>query len=128
MNYMTEIKLFYDWLETYPLSPASIALWHALMFIANRSGWPQEFCASAGLLALRTNLSHSTIYRERMRLRTAGRISFRPQGGEPTAFTRFIRWNVHLHPGSRPNVEHKSNLNSIQCPALRPTQGRGLIN
>lgn len=78
---MTEIKLFYDWLETYPLSPASIALWHALMFIANRSGWPQEFCASAGLLALRTNLSHSTIYRERMRLRTAGRISFRPQGG-----------------------------------------------
>ena len=51
MNYMTEIKLFYDWLETHPLSPASITLWHALMFIANRSGWREElriFCGATG--------------------------------------------------------------------------------
>nr|DAZ61870.1 MAG TPA: hypothetical protein [Caudoviricetes sp.] len=81
MNYLTEIKLFYDWLETYPLSPASITLWHALMFVANRSGWKPEFCVSIGLLVLRTNLSRSAIYRERICLRTAGRISFRSQGG-----------------------------------------------
>lgn len=56
MNYMTEIKLFSDWLETHPLSPASIALWHALMFIANRSGWREELGISATLLEMRTNM------------------------------------------------------------------------
>lgn len=81
MNYMTEIKLFYDRLETYPLSPAAIALWHALMFTANRCGWPEQFIASIGLLMLRTGLSRSTIYRERSRLREASRIAYRPQGG-----------------------------------------------
>lgn len=50
MNYMTEIKLFYERLETYPLSSAAIALWHALMFTANRCGWAEEFSASLGLL------------------------------------------------------------------------------
>lgn len=81
MNYLTEIKLFYDWLETYPLSPAAIALWHALMFTANRSGWPEQFAAPIALLMLRTGSSRSTIYRERNRLREAGRIAYRPQGG-----------------------------------------------
>lgn len=81
MNYMTEIKLFYDRLETYPLPPAAIALWHALMFTANRCGWPEQFSASIGLLMLRTGLSRSTIYRERCRLREASRIAYRPQGG-----------------------------------------------
>lgn len=81
MNYLTEIKLFYDRLETYPLPPAAIALWHALMFTANRCGWPEQFIASIGLLMLRTGLSRSTIYRERSRLREASRIAYRPQGG-----------------------------------------------
>ena len=41
MNYLTEIKLFYDWLETHPLTPSAIALWHGLMFMANRAGWEE---------------------------------------------------------------------------------------
>ena len=39
MNYMLEIKLFYDWLETHELSAMGISLWHALMQVASRSGW-----------------------------------------------------------------------------------------
>lgn len=31
MNYLTEIKLFYDWLETHPMTPSAIALWHGLI-------------------------------------------------------------------------------------------------
>ena len=81
MNYMTEIKLFYERLETYPLSSAAIALWHALMFTANRCGWAEEFSASLGLLMLRTRISRSTLYRTRQELQQAGRISFRSQGG-----------------------------------------------
>lgn len=78
---MAEIKLFYDWLETHPLSPASIVLWHALMFIANRSGWIRELSVPVTVLEMRTGMPRSTIYREREKLRIAGRITFRSQGG-----------------------------------------------
>ena len=79
MNYMLEIKLFYDWLETHPLSPASIALWHALMFIANRSGWREELRISATLLEMRTNMPRTTIFRQREILKAAGRITFKSE-------------------------------------------------
>lgn len=78
---MAEIKLFYDWLETHPLSPAAIVLWHALMFIANRSGWIRELSIPVRVLEMRTGMPRSTIYREREKLRIAGRITFRSQGG-----------------------------------------------
>lgn len=81
MNYMTEIKLFYERLETCPLSAAAIALWHALMFTANRCGWAEEFSTPMGLLMLRTRISRSSLYRTRQELQRAGRISFRSQGG-----------------------------------------------
>ena len=81
MNYMTEIKLFYERLETCPLSAAAIALWHALMFTANRCGWAEEFSTPVGLLMLRTRISRSSLYRTRQELQRAGRISFRSQGG-----------------------------------------------
>lgn len=90
MNYMTEIKLFYDWLETHPLSPASIALWHALMFIANRSGWREELRISATLLEMRTNMPRTTIFRQREILKAAGRITFNSQGGRAACIYRII--------------------------------------
>ena len=38
MNYLAEIRHFYDWLETESLPSNAIVLWHALMFTANRCG------------------------------------------------------------------------------------------
>ncbi len=90
MNYMTELKLFYEWLETHPLSAASIALWHALMSIANRSGWNTTLKIPYSLLALRTGLSRTTLYREREKLRRAGRIAFRSNGGSACCTYRLI--------------------------------------
>ena len=69
---MTEIKLFYDWLETHPLTPASISLWHGLMHIANRSGWRSPLHISSSLIELRTGISRSTLKRERAKLVEAG--------------------------------------------------------
>lgn len=106
MNYMTEIKLFYDRLETYPLSPAAIALWHALMFTANRCGWPEQFIASIGLLMLRTGLSRSTIYRERSRLREASRIAYRPQGGSADSI-------YEIHPLEAEFVSRKETQSDV---------------
>ena len=40
MNYITEIKLFLDWLETHgEMTPAAVLLWYGLMFLTNKAGW-----------------------------------------------------------------------------------------
>lgn len=85
MNYMAEIKLFYDWLETHPLTPASIALWHGLMFIANRSGWQRELNIPISRLEANTNMPRSSIYREREKLKQAGRIDYQSRGGRASS-------------------------------------------
>lgn len=82
MNYMTEIKMFYDWLETHSLTPASITLWHGLMFIANRSGWKNPLPISLSVIESRTMIPRASIYRERERLREAGLIDFSTKGGK----------------------------------------------
>lgn len=110
---MLEIKLFYDWLETYPLSSSAIALWHALMFVANRRGWPQEFSVSIGLLILRTNSSRSTIYRERVRLQRAGRISFHAQGGSADSIYTILPLEFELSPHREPQTENIVNIASL---------------
>ena len=82
MNYMAEIKMFYDWLETHSLTPASITLWHGLMFIANRSGWKNPLPISLSVIESRTMIPRASIYRERERLREAGLIDFSTKGGK----------------------------------------------
>ena len=76
MNYLTEIRLFYDWLETHHLSPSSIALWHGLMYIANRAGWEESLCIPISRIENRTQLSRTSIYRERQRLQEAGLLRY----------------------------------------------------
>ena len=65
MNYLTEIRLFYEWLGTHPLPPSAIALWHGLMYIANCCGWEQEITIPLGLIQTRTMMTPSSIYRSR---------------------------------------------------------------
>lgn len=81
MNYMLEIKLFYDWLETHELSAMGISLWHALMQVASRSGWREELQISLSTLIGRTSLSRTTIYKERENLKRYGLIDYRGLGG-----------------------------------------------
>lgn len=81
MNYMLEIKLFYDWLETHELSAMGISLWHALMQVASRSGWREELQISLSTLIGRTSLSRTTIYKERENLKRYGLVDYRGLGG-----------------------------------------------
>ena len=71
MNYLTEIKLFYDWLETHPMTPSAIALWHGLMFIANRQGWEDVITIPLSVLESRTGIPSTTLYRIRKQLQEA---------------------------------------------------------
>ena len=81
MNYLTEIRLFYDWLETHHLSPSSIALWHGLMYVATRAGWEENLCVAISRIESRTQLSRSAIYRERKRLQEAGLLRYIERDG-----------------------------------------------
>lgn len=68
MNYLTELKLFYDWLESHKLTPEGISLWHALMQIANRSGWSENLRLPLSIIEIRARIPRAAIYRERQRL------------------------------------------------------------
>lgn len=90
MNYLTEIKLFYDWLETHPLTPSAISLWHGLMFMANRAGWVDEFAVPLSVLETRTGIPLATLFRIRHQLIEAGLISVNSPGGSACARYRIL--------------------------------------
>ena len=96
MNYMTEIKLFNEWLETGDISSAAVTLWHALMYIASRSGWSRELHISISTLTARTKLSRSTVYREREVLRKNGLIEFDPNGGRQKSTYRICSFESRI--------------------------------
>ena len=90
MNYLTEIKLFYDWLETHPLTPSAIALWHGLMFIANRQGWEDVITIPLSVLESRTGIPSTTLYRIRKQLQEAELIEVLSPGGRACAAYRIM--------------------------------------
>lgn len=85
MNYIAEIKAFYDRLEINPLPSPAIALWHALMSIANKTGWQQEFTVAVSILVLKSGLNAQAIKRARNRLEQDGFIAWRSRGGNQSA-------------------------------------------
>lgn len=85
MNYLSELKAFYDRLELNPLPSPAIALWHALMSIANKTGWQEEFTAAVSVLVLKSGLNAQAIKRARNRLEQDGYITWRSRAGNQSA-------------------------------------------
>ena len=85
MNYLAEIRLFYEWLETHHLAPSSITLWHALMYTANRSGWQEHITIPISILESRTQMTRSTIYRSRDQLASRGLVHIEMRGSSQSA-------------------------------------------
>ncbi len=81
MNYILEMKAFYDWLEVNQLSTSAIVLWHALMHIANKTGWQDTFTVAVEVLSTKTGLEKQAIYRARAMLQNKGLISFQTRKG-----------------------------------------------
>ncbi len=98
MNYLAEIKAFYDRLELNPLPSPAIALWHALMSIANKTGWQQEFTAAVSVLVLKSGLNAQAIKRARNRLEQDGYIRWRSRGGNQSAVYQMISLVVQNTP------------------------------
>lgn len=85
MNYIAEMKAFYDWLELNPLPSPAIVLWHALMHMANKTGWQQEFMVATSVLSMKTGLNAKAIERARNHLEQCGRIVWRKRSGKRSA-------------------------------------------
>lgn len=120
MNYLAELKAFYDKLELNPQPNTVIALWHALMSIANKAGWPDTFTVASSVLGLRSGLNASALKRARNKLATDGFIDWKPRGGNQSAqyhIKSLVVQNRHenepqYEPQSEPQCEPQSEPQS----------------
>ena len=108
MNYIAEIKAFYDRLELNPQPNTAIALWHALMSIANKAGWPDTFTVAQSVLGLRSGLNASALKRARNKLATDGFIEWKSRGGNQSAQYRIISLVVQNYSQNEPQFEPQS--------------------
>lgn len=87
MNYITEIKAFYDLVSVKRLSTGQIVLWHALMYINNKCAWAEWFTVPNKTLELYTGLSRQSIVNARNVLKQYGALDFKANGVKATAYT-----------------------------------------
>lgn len=86
MNYLAEIKAFYDLVQVKQLSTGQIALWHALMSINNRCAWIEWFTVPNIMLELNTGMSRSGVLKARNSLKQYGLIDFKTNGTKATNY------------------------------------------
>lgn len=120
MNYLAEIKAFYDWLELNPQPNQVIALWHALMSIANKTRWSDTFTVAQSILGLRSGLSASALKRARNQLASLGLIEWKSRGGNLSATYHMnsvvALFGLQSEPQSEPQTEPQSEPQSEpQC-------------
>lgn len=116
MNYLAEIKAFYDRLEIKPLPSPAIALWHALMSMANKTGWQQDFTVAGSVLMLKSGLNAQAVKRARNRLEQEGFITWRSRSGNQSAIYRMNSLVVQNDSKNVPQQESNSFVvqNSIK--------------
>lgn len=86
MNYIAEIKAFYDLVQIKQLSTGQIALWHALMAINNKCAWIEWFTVPNITLELNTGMSRSGVLKARNSLKQYGLIDFKVNGTKATSY------------------------------------------
>ena len=86
MNYLAEIKAFYDLVQVKQLSTGQIALWHALMAINNKCTWIEWFTVPNIMLELNTGMSRSGVLKARNSLKQYGLIDFKANGTKATNY------------------------------------------
>lgn len=90
MKYISEINEFYDWLETNNLPKSAIALWHALMHIANKARWPESFAVAISTIESKTGFKRSELFEARNILQQRGRIEWKSRNGNQSAEYKLI--------------------------------------
>ena len=86
MNYIAELRAFYDLVSVHRLSAGQIALWHALMQTDNKCAWAEWFTVSGMALELTSGLSRQGILKARNVLKQLGLLEVRTNGAKATAY------------------------------------------
>lgn len=119
MNYIRELNAFYDWLETNPLPPSCVALWHALMHTCSRAGWPKEFAVAVKTLELKTGMNRRTVERSRNTLVQNGLLKWRKRSGNQSAVYELISIADKI---VRQNVAQNVAQHDVECDAQSVAQ------
>ena len=85
MNYILEIKAFYELLELNQLHTSAIVLWHGLMHIANKTGWQDTFTVAIQVLMIKTGLNKQAVLKARNELKEKGLIDFKSKNNKSEA-------------------------------------------
>lgn len=111
MNYLSEIVAFYNWMAGNPLPASSIALWHALMSIANGTKWANEISPSMLTLQSKAGLGKDAVIEARNRLKQAGLLEWKSRRGNQSAIYILI-----------PFASEFPTQSPTQTPTQSPTQ------
>ena len=104
MNYIAEIKAFYDWLPFNSIPADAQALWHALMYLNNKCAicidgewqWRTEFSVSIQTLLSYLGFSRTQLDRMRNVLIQSGRIRYRKGKGNQSGVYQMIPLAAHI--------------------------------
>ncbi|MCT3214672.1 hypothetical protein EFO90_09930 [Lactiplantibacillus plantarum] len=108
MNYLLQLKAFYDQLEISPLNSSEIALWHALMSINNKSAWSDTFTVASSVLCQKAGLKSRNFFKTRNALQQAGYIEWSQRKGNQAAEYHLNVLYEPLHANSARSSSHNS--------------------
>ena len=132
MNYIAEIKSFYDLVQVKQLSTGQIALWNALMYINNKCTWIEWFTVPNLLLELNTGMSRSGVLKARNSLKQLGLIDFKANGTKATSYkmntiaksmqeSKQVSVQVSTQVGKQVSTQVSNTLNKLNETKLNET-------
>lgn len=103
MNYIAEIRAFYDWLQLNQLPADAQALWHLLMHFNNKAArkqgdswmWPEKFTVANSTITSILSFSRQQLDRMRNVLIQAGRIEYKKGQGSRSGTYRLIPFDAN---------------------------------
>ncbi len=112
MNYFNQVRAFYDRLPSLSLSPGQIALWHALMHMCNRLGWPQKFYADTKSIVALSALSESGVHKGIGALVSCGLLE---KERRPGRTSQYRLTNLYFTKNTDSQFSEQSNAQKSEC-------------
>ena len=113
VNYLKELRSFYDYSLYNGVLTGEVALWYTLMAINNRLGWLDEFAVNNSILQQLTALSKSGLDYARNGLKQRGLIDYLPGRGNRPGKYRMISFDGNISDtvlDTMPDIVRTQNL------------------
>lgn len=122
MDYLAEIKAFYDWLITNPIHSDAQSLWYTLISIKDRCG-EDKFTVQNAFLVTILGISNTQLTRARNTLMQTGRIKYKKRSGRIAGIyevTEFVNHNVKQSVGKVDTKQHNKDPVQNSNPGTKP--------